>query len=91
MPGEEWGISFPACLLTLREDFAPNPESLCGNQKSRTVIFLKKPLYKFSSSSCNAADVLVAAKLRLALKNADTEPETPQGTKVMFTQCCEGP
>lgn len=42
--GSKQGISFPDCLLTHQEDFAPNAESLCGNQKSRTVIFLKKQL-----------------------------------------------
>lgn len=88
--GEEWGISFPGCLLTHWEDFAASTASLCGNQKSRTVIFLKKQLLKISSSSCNAADVAVVAKLQPALINADSKPGTLQETKMMFTQCCEG-
>lgn len=51
----------------------------------------KETALKTSSYSCNAADVWAAAKLWLALKNADVKAETLQGTKAMFTQSRQGP
>lgn len=80
--------SYVPLLAQAQGEFSPNHWKPMWKSEVQDCDFPKETALKTSSYSCNAADVRVAAKLHLALKNADTKAETPWGTKVMFAQSC---